>query len=137
MIAWREYTGNLSIKLLALALAFVLWLLAGGARETERNLLLPLTVKDLPRDMVVTGDLPRVMSVTVKGTRFRLIGLHPENMAVLLDLKGLGEGTATFGGMEKRLSLPPGVTVMRVFPSAIEVKLRRTAGTGNHQGAGP
>jgi len=49
---------------------------------------------------------------------------------VNLDLKGLGEGTVAFGSMDKRLSLPPGVSVLRVYPSNIEVKLVRASRVG-------
>jgi len=132
MIMWQDLTGNLPIKLLALVLAVALWLLANGAREAEKDLLVPVLVKNLPRDLTVACGLPRSIAVTVSGPKYRLLGLHPENMAVPLDLKDLGEGTALFGGMDKRLSLPPGVTVMRVYPAAVEVRLQRPSRQGTH-----
>ncbi|MHC1697435.1 MAG: CdaR family protein [Geobacteraceae bacterium] len=128
MIFWRMLVNNLSLKLLALLLAVSLWLLATGAKDSERDFSIPLTLRNLPAGLAVADPLPETVEVTVSGPKIRLLGLRAEAMSLALDLRNLREGTVTFSGMEKRLRIPPGITVMRLYPSVIDVKLvlRRT-----------
>lgn len=130
MIIWRVLVNNLSLKLLALLLAVALWLLATGAKDSERDLSIPLALRNLPAGLSVSGQLPDTAEVTVSGPRIRLLGLRAEEMSLSLDLRNLREGTVTFSGMEKRLRIPPGITVMRIYPAIVDVKLVRTPRRG-------
>jgi YbbR domain-containing protein len=125
MIIWRVLVNNISLKLLALLLAVALWLLATGAKDSERDLSIPLALRNLPAGLSVAGPLPDTVEVTVSGPRIRLLGLRTEELSLSLDLRNLREGTVTFSGMEKRLRIPPGITVMRIYPAVIDVKLVR------------
>lgn len=130
MIIWRMLVNNLSLKLLALLLAIALWLLATGAKDSERDLSIPLALRNLPSGHSVAGPLPDTVEVTVSGPRIRLLGLRTEELSLSLDLRNLREGTVTFSGMEKRLRIPPGITVMRIYPAVVDVKLVRTPRRG-------
>jgi hypothetical protein len=124
--------GNLPIKALALALAVSLWLMASGAKQEERDISLPLAVMNMPAGLAAGSQIPREIRVTVAGPKFSLQRVHGERIPVRLDLKGLGEGTVTFSGMEKRLRLPPGISVLRVYPANIDLKLVRASRSGVH-----
>jgi hypothetical protein len=130
MIAWQSLTGNLPIKLLALALAVALWLMASEAKQEEMELALPIITLNRPAGLAVQSRIPPDIRVTVAGPKFSLRQIHPERTSIHLDLKGVGEGTVTFGAMEKRLRLPQGISVLRVYPANIEVKLVRAARAG-------
>ncbi|MDD2338580.1 MAG: CdaR family protein [Geobacteraceae bacterium] len=126
MMIWQALVNNLPLKLLSLLLAAALWVLATGAKDSERDISIPLSIGNLPAGLSVASPLPGTVDVTVAGPKIRLLGLRPEEMSLSLDLSNLHEGTVTFSGMEKRLRIPPGITVMRLYPSAIDVKLVRT-----------
>lgn len=126
MMIWQALVNNLPLKLLSLLLAVALWVLATGAKDSERDISVPLSIGNLPAGLSVASSLPGTVDVTVAGPKIRLLGLRPEEMSLSLDLSNLHEGTVTFSGMEKRLRIPPGITVMRLYPSAIDVKLVRT-----------
>ncbi|MRR53700.1 MAG: YbbR-like domain-containing protein [Deltaproteobacteria bacterium] len=130
MIFWRMLVNNLSLKLLALLLAIALWLLATGAKDSERDISIPLALRNLPAGLSVAGTLPDTVEVTVSGPRIRLLGLRTEELSLSLDLRNLREGTVTFSGMEKRLRIPPGITVMRIYPAVVDVTLVRTPRRG-------
>lgn len=132
MIARQPFMGNIPIKALALALAVSLWLMASAAKQEEREISLPLAITNTPAGLAVGGQIPREVRFTVAGPKFSLQGFHGERTPVLLDLKGLGEGTVTFSGMEKRLRLPPGISLLRVYPANIDLKLVRSSGTNDH-----
>ncbi|MDD2319204.1 MAG: CdaR family protein [Geobacteraceae bacterium] len=131
MIHWQVLGKNLSLKLLALTLAVALWMLATGAKDAKRDISVPLLLQNLPAGLSIAGPLPGAIDVTIAGPKIRLLGLRSEELSLSLDLSNLRAGTVTFSGMEKRLRLPPGITVMRVFPSVIEVKLVRAPRQGN------
>lgn len=120
---WARLTENLSIKLLSLGLAAALWVLATGAKDAVMDVSVPVTFRNMPPGLALAGDVPARVEVTVAGSRLRFLGLRPNELSLALDLKDLGEGTATFGGIEKRLDIPAGVTVMRVYPSVLRLKL--------------
>ena len=130
MIFWRMLVNNLSLKLLALLLAIALWLLATGAKDSERDISIPLALRNLPAGLSVAGPLPDTVEVTVSGPRIRLLGLRTEELSLSLDLRNLREGTVSFSGMEKRLRIPPGITVMRIYPAVVDVTLVRTPRRG-------
>lgn len=132
MIARQPFMENLPIKALALALAVSLWLMASAAKQEEREISLPLAVTNMPAGLAVGSQIPREVRFTVAGPKFSLQGVRGERTPVLLDLKGLGEGTVTFSGMEMRLRLPPGTSVLRVYPANIDLKLVRSSGTNGH-----
>ncbi len=125
MMLWQALVNNLSLKLLALLLAVALWLLATGATDTKRELSVPLTMRNLSPELVVASPIPEFVDVTIAGPKIRILGLRSEEMSLVLDLGNLGAGTVTFGSMEKRLGIPPGISVLRVYPSVIDVELVR------------
>lgn len=128
MIDRTIFTKNLPIKVLSLVLATALWVMATGSREEERNFLVPVTLVNTPEGLSLGSDAPRAIELTVVARRIRFLWVHPERMTIELDLKKLGEGTVIFGGMEKRLRLPPEFTVTRLYPAAIQLKLVRSVG---------
>jgi hypothetical protein len=132
MTAWQSFTGNLPIKLLALALAVALWLMASEAKQEAIDLSIPVVITNMPAGFTVESRTPPKIRVTVAGPKYSLRRIHPEQTAVPLDLKGLGEGAVIFSGMEQRLRLPQGISVLRVFPSNIELKLVRSSRSGLH-----
>lgn len=114
---------NTVVKLLALGLATALWLLASGTKRSTVDLAVPLMVRNVPPGLAVAGEVPATLAVTLAAPKIRVLGLRSEKLAVDLDMAGVGVGTVTFTAMEKRLDLPPGVVLVRVYPGTITLKL--------------
>jgi len=129
----QAVTGNLPLKLLSLALAAALWLLATGSKVEVVDLSVPVVLRNVPSGLAVGGHDPGRVHVAVAGPRLRLLGLRPREVSLELDLKNLGEGTATFGGIEKRLRVPAGVEVLRVYPAVVEIRLDRVTRPGTRR----
>ncbi len=123
MIISRFLRDNLPIKLLALALAAALWLMASGARQEEREIMVPVALQNIPAGLAVENRIPPGIRVMVSGPRFSLRVTQWERKTITLDLSGLGEGISTFGGLDRHLNIPPGISVSRIYPSTIEVRL--------------
>lgn len=126
----QALTDNLALKLLSLALAAALWLLATGSREDVVDLSVPILLRNVPYGLASAGEEPGRVNVSVAGPRLRLLGLRPGGVSLELDVKNLGEGTASFGAIEKRLRIPAGVQVLRVSPSVVKIRLVKVSGAG-------
>lgn len=121
----ERFSRNLLVKLLALLLASALWFYVTGGREAEKELTVPLVMKDLPVGFAVAEGYPATIMVSVVGPRLLLSRLRPEQPRLELELRGLSEGTALFTGFEHKIQLPVGLHITRVSPSTIELRLVR------------
>ena len=62
------FVENWGLKLTALFLSFILWLMVHGDPGTERNIMIPLEIR-LPGEMVITNeDRPSFVEVSVRGS---------------------------------------------------------------------
>jgi YbbR domain-containing protein len=66
---------------------------------------------------------PKVVEVILSGPQPRLAALLPEDVRVILDLSGLGQGDED--QIEPVVVLPEGVTVDSIIPSVIQVQIVR------------
>ncbi len=121
----ERLTRNLLVKVLALLLACALWFYVTGGRVAEKELTVPLAVKDLPAGFVVAESYPATIMVSVVGPRLLLSQLRSEQLRLELELQGLREGTALFTGFEHKIQLPVGLHITRVSPATIELRLIR------------
>jgi hypothetical protein len=137
MTLWQTLIDKLPIKLLSLALAVALWLLATCSKVEYLDVSVPVAVRNPPPGLALAVAAPRRIDVTVAGPRIRLLGLHPERMSLELDLRNLGEGSVAFSGFEKRLRIPSGLTVTRINPSKLELRLVRVSRAGAGQCPAP
>ncbi len=113
--------------LLALVTAFLLWYaIAGPRREriSERQLMVPLTLVNIPRNLVITSDVREAVAVRLRGAVSRAFesAVQPE---VVLDLRGAQSGVHTFPIEEPDIRLPPDVSVVSVDPPEITLTLEQ------------
>jgi len=116
---------NFWLKILALALSTLLWFLVVGERGTEIGFLIPLELKDIPADMVVTSNPPREVEVRVTGSKTLLSNLSPGQVSVVLDLSKAVPGTNKFSLMNEQIKVPRGISVVRLNPSFIKIKTEK------------
>jgi YbbR domain-containing protein len=120
-----RYPGTLA---LALVLAGAVWY--GKAQErreriSERQLDASVTLLNVPADMVITSDVPRVLLLRVRGPLSRLRSLDPAQIGVVVDLRGAGEGEHDFAVEARSATVPPDVSVIAVSPSQLPLRLER------------
>jgi YbbR domain-containing protein len=121
----KKLTENWVLKLLSLAFALVLWFFVMGEQRLERSCSVPLELKNMPVGVMVANDIPSHIEVRISGPRTLLMNLHPEDIGISVDLKGLRPGLTTFKRLEERLDLPGPLKVTRLSPSYIDVRLER------------
>jgi len=105
-----------------LAFACGLWLLVNaGERDTEKTLVVPVELANLPSQLVVIGGRADSVDLRVKGPRTLLHRFHPKK--ITLNLSGVRPGSASFRVSADLLSLPRGVKVERISPSQIDLEV--------------
>jgi YbbR domain-containing protein len=115
------FTENLSLKLLSLAVALILFSLVHGGQDAQRTVSVGLVVLPPPENMnrVLTTSPPPEIRITLRGSRSVIDELRPEDLGdVQVDLRS---------GQDKRvvlepalLHVPAGVRVDRFDPSLVE-----------------
>lgn len=120
---------NKRLKLMALVFAAVLWFFVAGQSNTEVGFLVPLGLKGIPKDMVVTGVPPAEMEVRVSGAKPVIINLSSSQIIAELDLAGAKEGVNTFNILPEDIITPVGVDVLSIRPKSVEVRLEKLVKT--------
>jgi diadenylate cyclase len=121
----RDWLQNLPLKLVALALASLLWLSVAYRVETiQRTFAVPIEYRNLPSDLALDDPHPTEAQVTLSGAE-RVFDFDPQTLAVSLDMKtarpGWQEWVLTHASIEK----PVGLTVQEIEPQVIRLRVYR------------
>ena len=116
----ERLTANAGLKMLALLLAFGLWVLVAGEQESVRVFTVPIDVRTA-RDQVVSGQRPASAQVRVRGSESILRGLTAEELTIPLDLTSAqpGEKLGVTIGPKSVLGIPAGAAVQTVSPDRL------------------
>lgn len=118
---------NFGLKLLAIALASLLWLTVAGQHVVERSLRVPLEFRNIPRLLEIVGNTPDTIDVRVRGSSAALTRLQPGEIVAVLDVSGARTGSRLFQVRTDEVRAPFGVEVTQVVPSTLALELERTA----------
>ncbi|MCS6927460.1 MAG: CdaR family protein [Candidatus Binatia bacterium] len=115
---------NATLKIFSLAFACGLWLFVNaGERDTEKTLLVPVELRNLPPQLVVVGPRVDYVDLRVSGPRTLLGRLSSKR--ITLDLAGVRPGPSSFRITTDLLNLPRGVKVVRITPSQVNLEIAR------------
>jgi YbbR domain-containing protein len=115
-------TRNLGWKLLSLAIAVALWIIAAREPEVATTLSLPIEFKNIPDDLDIGGNLPDRVRLEVRGPTGRLSRDNLADAAVVLDLSDARGGERTYTIRSSSVSLPFGVVFYRAVPSQVTLR---------------
>ena len=118
---------HLGLKLLALAMALVLWMVVSGEETVERGLRVPLELQQVPAGLELTGDVPTTVDARVRGPSGTVSRLAAGDVVAVLDLRGAAEGRRLFPMTREQMRVPFGVEVVQVSPSAIAIGFEQSA----------
>ena len=119
-------TRNLALKLLSLLIAFGLWTFVNfGERDTESSLKVPLELRNIPAQLMITSPRTEFIDVRITGPRTLLGRIDHSRLAIPLDLNGVRPGPAVFRVGVESLNLPRGVKVLRINPAQVTLELER------------
>jgi YbbR-like protein len=114
---------NAGLKLLSLLAAAGLWFFVNaGERDAELSLQVPVELHNAPPNVMLVSPSVGYIDLVVRGPRTLLHRIHPDQLAMVLDLSGVRPGPAVFRILGEALDLPRGVTVVRLTPSEVTLE---------------
>jgi YbbR domain-containing protein len=122
---FRLLSENLALKLISLAFAIVLWFFVMGEKRHEVSHIVPVTYRGVPEGLIIANQVPGSAEVAISGPRALLSHLAGGDMTIVVNLAGVEAGVTSFKRLEESLQIPAGLTVTRISPAYVDVKLER------------
>ncbi len=111
------------LKVISLVLAIVLWYFVGGEDRVNKNVMIPIEIINLPRDLVISNQFKKEIEVTVSGPRSIIQEMSSRAITRQVDLSSATPGTMVIDNDNDHIPVPRGITVQRVQPSSIILSL--------------
>lgn len=120
----RKYIfANVGLKLLALAISFLMWATYTSEPYAEVGFQVPLEFTTMPPQLEISGDVSTVAHIRVRGRSALLRRMVPADLNLRLDMKDAKQGTTTLQINPAMVGAPYGATVVQVAPTEIHVTL--------------
>lgn len=123
---FRKYIfNNLWLKLVALALAFLLWWAVAHDPTVEAVITAPLEFHHAPENLEMSVEGSTQVEVRVRGPERTVRRLTPADVQAIVDLTGVRAGERTFDLTAKQVHLPDAVEVVQIEPSQVRLTFDR------------
>lgn len=115
---------NLGLKLVSLALAFLLWVQIAGQEMVQRSVAVPVEFINMPSELQITNEYPREVNVVI--SRPSSVRMDERDLAAVIDLSGVEPGTVVIPITEQNIrNVPSGVRVEGIEQRRIRLRLER------------
>src|SRR5262249_16813207 len=121
---------NLGTKILALAIAILLWFVFSAQqreRISERGYRIPLSVANVPASTIIASPLPATVEVRLRGPFTALRQLDPDRLEAVIDLTDAPRGEKIYRLAPEDVNVPREVEVIAMAPSEVRVELDASA----------
>ncbi len=120
--------ANAALKLLALAISFLLWATYTSEPFAEVGFQVPLEFTSMPPQLEMSGDVPTSVHVRVRGRSAFLRRMVAADLSLQLDMRSQKEGNVSINITPAIVNAPFGATVVQVSPEEIHVTLVQRRG---------
>jgi YbbR domain-containing protein len=117
---------NKGLKLLALLLAVLLFVISRQPMSDVRLVGVPLEFRGLAAGMEISGDVTQTVSVRLRGPQNLVRGLMPNQVVVIADLGNKEPGERIVHLAASDVSRPDEIEVLRIEPASIKLRLEPT-----------
>lgn len=125
MRVWPRHPGTLAVAFVLATLVWYSKALERRERISERQFDTAVTFVNVSADMAITSEVPRSLTLRVRGPLSRLRALDANQTGVVLDLRSAGEGEQEIAVRTRDVVVPSGFEVLAVSPSHIPLRLER------------
>jgi len=122
----KPFEGDMSLRLASLALAAGLWFVIVGKQTAERGVSAPVELRNVPRDLELTGDPVNSVDVRVRASPGLINSLEAGKLLATIDLAGAAEGERIVQLTPDMMQVPFGFRVVKITPSLLTLNLERT-----------
>jgi YbbR domain-containing protein len=122
------FLRNWGLKILALFLAFILWLSLIPEERTfsEKTVTVPLETLNIPSDVELVQKPEKTIDVTIRAPNSIIDSITSANVFAKLDLGKASVFQQEYPLNETMISIPQGGQVVRISPNKVRLKLERT-----------
>lgn len=117
---------HFGLKVVAIALATLLWLSVAGEHVVERIMRVPLEFRNIPAELEVVGDPPATVDVRLRGSSGLLSRLEGTDVVAVIDLVSARPGSRLFHIRTDEVRAPYGVEVSQVVPGTLAIELEKS-----------
>ena len=118
---------HIGLKLLALGLGVLLWMVVSGEATVERVLRVPLELQRFPAGLELQTEAPSNVDVRVRGGSGTLSRLSPADIVAVVDLNGARAGQRLFHVTPNQVRVPFGVEIVQISPSTVALMFENSA----------
>ncbi len=111
------------LRMVSLGLAIVLWYFVGGEDIVNKNVMVPVEVINLPRDLVISNQFKKEIEVSVSGPRSLVLDMGKGSITRQIDLEKATPGTMVLENSNDVIAVPRGVKVLRIQPKSVILSL--------------
>jgi YbbR domain-containing protein len=122
----RLFRGNTPLRVASLALAAGLWFVIAGRQTAERGVPVPVELRNVPRDLELTGEAVNAVDVRVRAAPGLINSLDSGKVLATIDLAGAEEGERIVQLTPGMIEVPFGFRVVKITPSLLTLNLERT-----------
>lgn len=120
----REWVlPNWPLKLLALAISFLLWSTYTSEPVADVGYLAPLEFRNVPQGLEISTEMPTQVHVRLRGRSLILRRLVPADLTISIDLSGRAAGETLVRLTPEQVDAPFGTEVAAIAPREIRVRL--------------
>ena len=132
LVSLRNFFGkyvlkNFALKVVALAVAVLMWWVVGRDPTIEIPMTVPLEFHHAPDNLDMNSDGPLQAQITMRGPERLLRQIDPSEVHAVIDLQGAVPGERTFDLTPKQIRVPRTAEVMQVVPAAVHISFDRSA----------
>lgn len=120
-----KFSENFLLKILAFVFALILWFFVMGEQKLEKGYAVPLELRNVPKGLIVTSEIPSLIDVRIFGPRTALLNLAPADLHIEVDLKGLSSGVTSFKRLDESFRIPRILKITRLSPAVVDVMLEK------------
>ena len=120
----KPSVNNLSLKILAVLLAFLLWIQVASQETVQMNLVAPVEFLDMPTDLEISNDYAREVEVVLQSDRPR--SLENGRISVMIDMRDAASGAAVIHLNENNVRGARGAEIVSITPARLRLQLEET-----------
>ena len=118
---------NFGLKMVALAVAVLMWWVVGRDPIIEIPMTVPLEFHHAPDNLDMNSDGPLQAQITMRGPERFLRQIDPSEVHAVIDLQGAVPGERTFELTPKQIHVPRNAEVRQVAPQTFHISFDRSA----------
>jgi YbbR domain-containing protein len=120
----RLLLDNLTLKVISLVLAFLLWVQIAGQQRVQRSVAVSVEFINMPHELEITNDYPREVNVVI--SRPSSVRMEERQLAAVIDLSSAEPGTMVVPLTERNIrNVPSGVQIEGIEQRRIRLQLER------------